>query len=95
MGYYNYGLETEFDDLLRLEIPATAYTTTSYPNSVPVYMDGFFTNRTEMSLKYMIENGFRGNAKLPNPFHAGQVYDNSQANVTVPDAVETLKRLGY
>ena len=95
MGYYNYGLETEFDDLLRLEIPATAYTTTSYPSSVPVYMDGFFTNRTEMSLKYMIENGFRGNAKLPNPFHPGQVYDNSQANVVVPDAVGTLKRLGY
>ncbi|MBO4870681.1 MAG: glycerophosphodiester phosphodiesterase [Muribaculaceae bacterium] len=95
MGYYNYGLETEFDDLLRLEIPSTPYTTTSYPNSVPVYMDGFFTNRTEMSLRYMIENGFRGNPKLPNPFHAGQVYDNSAANVTVPDAVETLVRLGY
>ena len=52
--------------------------------------------KNQMSaLEYMIENGFRGNAKLPNPFHAGQVYDNSQANVTVPDAVETLKRLGY
>lgn len=95
MGYYNYGLETEFDDLLRLNIPATPYTASGYPSSVPVYMDGFFTNRTEMSLKYMIENGFRGNSKLPNPFHAGQLYDNSQANVTVPDAVETLQRLGY
>lgn len=95
MGYYNYGLATEFDDLLRLNIPKTNYTADGFPNSVPVYMDGFFTNRTEMSLKYMIENGFRGNSKLPNPFHAGQVYDNSQANVTVPDAVETLKRLGY
>ncbi len=95
MGYYNYDLETEFDDLLRLNIPATAYTASGYPSSVPVYMDGFFTNRTEMSLKYMIENGFRGNAKLPNPFHAGQYYDNSQANVTVPDAIQTLERLGY
>ena len=48
-----------------------------------------------MSLRYMIENGFRGNAQLPNPFHAGQKYDNSQANVIVPDAVATLERLGY
>ena len=95
MGYYNYEWETEFDDLLRLEIPATPYCTTSYPSSVPVYMDGFFTNRTEMSLRYMIENGFRGNSQLPNPFHAGQKYDNSQANVVVPDAVATLERLGY
>ena len=43
----------------------------------------------------MIENGFRGNAQLPNPVHAGQKYDNSQANVIVPDAVATLERLGY
>ena len=43
----------------------------------------------------MIENGFRGNAKLPNPFQAGQVYDNSQAPTTVPDAKATLSRLGY
>ena len=95
MGYYNYGWATEFDDLLRLEIPATAYTVVGAPSSVPVYMDGFFTNRTEMSLKYMVENGFRGNAKLPNKFHPGQDYDNSAANVDIPDAVETLKNLGY
>ena len=95
MGYYNYEWETEFDDLLRLEIPVTPYCTASYPHSVPVYMDGFFTNRTEMSLRYMIENGFRGNAQLPNPFHPDKEYDNSQANVTVPDAVVTLERLGY
>jgi glycerophosphoryl diester phosphodiesterase len=48
-----------------------------------------------MSLLYMIENGFRCNSQLPNPFHAGQVYDNSQAPSVVPDAVETLVRLGY
>ena len=95
MGYYNYGWETEFDDLLRLEIPSTPYTTASYPSSVPVYMDGFFTNRTEMSLRYMIENGFRCNPALPNPFHPGQKYDNSQAPHVVPDAVATLERLGY
>ncbi|MBQ9645737.1 MAG: glycerophosphodiester phosphodiesterase [Prevotella sp.] len=96
MGYYNYGWDTEFDDLLRLNVPKTQYTTfAGETSSNPVYMDGFFTNRTEMSLLYMIENGFRCNAKLPNPFHPGQTYDNSQAPSTVPDAVETLQRLGY
>jgi len=95
MGLYNYGNETEFDDLLRITVPATQYTTFSGSVSLPVYMDGFFTNRSEMSLLYMIENGFRCNSKLPNPFHAGQVYDNSQAPSVVPDAVETLVRLGY
>ena len=96
LGYYNYGNVTEFDDLLRLNVPKTAYTTFSGDsNSVPVYLDGFFTNRSEMSLLYMIENGFRCNAKLPNPFHPGQTYDNSQAPSVVPDAVATLERLGY
>lgn len=95
MGYYNYDNPTEFDDLLRLTIPKTPYTLASASSSVPVYMDGFFTNRTEMSLRYMIENGFRCNNALPNPFHAGQTYDNSQAPSVVPDAVATLERLGY
>ena len=95
MGLYNYGNPTEFDDLLRIEVPATSHTTFSGTTSLPVYMDGFFTNRSEMSLLYMVENGFRGNAKLPNPFHPGEYFDNSQAPTTVPDAVETLKRLGY
>ena len=44
-----------------------------------IYGDGLFTNRSEMSLKYLIDNGLR---KAPAP-------------QTVPDAVETLKRLGY
>lgn len=95
MGLYNYGNPTEFDDLLRIDVPATSHTTFSGTTSLPVYMDGFFTNRSEMSLLYMVENGFRGNAKLPNPFHPGEYFDNSQAPTTVPDAVETLKRLGY
>ncbi len=95
MGLYNYGSETEFDDLLRITVPATQYTTFSGSTSLPVYMDGFFTNRSEMSLRYMIENGFRCNSSLPNPFHSGQTYDNSQAPSVVPDAVETLERLGY
>ena len=58
-------------------------------------MDGFFTKRSELSLKFMIESGLRCNAKLPNPFHPGQTYDNSQAPSTVPDAAATLDRLGY
>lgn len=94
LGLYNYGNVTEFDDLLRLTIPATSYSNFSGQSSQPVYLDGFFTNRSEMSLLYMIENGFRCNANLPNPFTGGK-FDNSQAPTQVPDAVETLERLGY
>ena len=43
----------------------------------------------------MIENGFRCNAKLNNPFHPGQYYDNSQAPATVPNAEDVLTQLGY
>ncbi len=93
--YYNAGNTTEFDDLLLTTVPATTSSNFSGSKSVPVYMDGFFTNRSEISLRYMIENGFRCNAKLPNPFHSGQTYDNSQAPSSVPDATETLVRLGY
>ncbi len=93
--YYGMGNTTEFDDLLDLTIPATQYTNFTGTKHWPVYMDGFFTNRTEIALRYMIENGFRCNANLPNPFHAGQTYDNSQAPTTVPDVKETLIRLGY
>ena len=95
LGTYNYGLETEFDDLLRVTIPATAHTTFSKESNQPIYMDGFFTNRSELSLKFMIESGLRCNAKMPKPFHPGQTYDNSQAPSTVPDAAATLDRLGY
>ena len=95
MGLYNYDNETEFDDLLRITVPATQYTVFSGETSQPVYMDGFFTNRSEMSLRYMIENGFRCNSKLPNPFHPNQYFDNSQAPSVEPDAEETLVRLGY
>lgn len=99
MGYYNdyydAGNTTQFDDLLLTTVPATAHTNFSGTKSTPVYMDGFFTNRSEMSLRFMIENGFRCNANLPNPFHKGETYDNSQAPSNVPDAEETLQRLGY
>lgn len=93
--YYNAGNTTEFDDLLLTTVPSTAYSNFTGTKSTPVYMDGFFTNRSEMSLRFMLENGFRCNASLPNPFHAGQTYDNSQAPSTVPDAEATLTRLGY
>lgn len=98
MGYYvNFWGEnpTEFDDLLSITVQPTAYTTFSTAQTHPVYMDGFFTNHSEMSLQYMIENGFRCSSTLVNPFHAGQLYDNSQAPTTVPDANEVLDRLGY
>ena len=57
--------------------------------------DGCFTNRSELSLQYMIDNGFRCRADIPDPLHAGSTYDNSQAPRIVPDAVKTLERLGY
>ena len=62
-GQYNWGNPTQFDDLLVNGICG----------------DGAFTNRSEMTLKYFIDNGLR-----PAP-----------APQTVPDAVETLERLGY
>ena len=95
VDYYGQGNTTMFDDVLRLTIPATPFTNFTGSNSVPVYLDGYFTNRSEISLQYMIENGFRCNPALPNPFHAGQKYDNSQAPCIVPDAKATLSRLGY
>ena len=96
MGYWNYGWTTEFDDLMKVTVPATAYSTFPGDSQTwPIYMDGCFTNHTEMNLQYMLDNGMRGNAKLPNPFHEGQLFDNSQAPTTVPDANELLNNLGY
>ncbi len=95
MGIYNYGIGTSFDDLMRVTIDPTQYTVFTEPVSLPIYMDGFFTNRTEMSLRYMIEQGFRCNANLPNPFKAGVIYDNSAAPHVVPDANTVLEDLGY
>ncbi len=98
MGYFvNFWGEnpTEFDDLLNVTVPATPYTTFSDKSTHPVYMDGFFTNRSEISIKYMIENGFRCNSKLVNPFHPGQTYDNAQAPSAVPNANDVLNALGY
>lgn len=96
MGYWNYGWSTEFDDLMKVTVPATTVSTFSGDSQTwPIYMDGCFTNHSEMNLQYMLDNGMRGNAKLPNPFHAGQLFDNSQAPLTVPDANELLNNLGY
>lgn len=93
MGIYNYGIDTSYDDLMRITVDPTRYTVFTDPVSLPIYMDGFFTNRTEMSLRFMIDQGFRCN-KLPNPFTGG-TYDNSQAPSTVPDAEAMLEYLGY
>ena len=57
--------------------------------------DGCFTNRSDLTLQYMIDKGLRGRSDIPNPFHPGSTYDNSQAPRTVPDAVKPLQRLGY
>ena len=45
--------------------------------------DGFFTNRSDLTLQYLIDRGLR----------AGKV--NPGAPATVPDPVKTLERLGY
>ncbi len=96
MGYWNYGYTTEYDDLMKVTIPKTAVSTFAGESaSWPIYMDGCFTNHSEMNLQYMLDNGMRCNAKLPNPFHPGQIFDNSQAPSTVPDANELLNHLGY
>lgn len=96
MGYWNYGWATEYDDLMKVTVEKTSVSTFPGESATwPIYMDGCFTNHTEMNLQYMLDNGMRCNAKLPNPFHAGQLFDNSQAPSTVPDANELLKKLGY
>lgn len=98
MGYYvNFWGEnaTQFDDLLNVTVQPTAYTTFTTPQTHPIYMDGFFTNHSEMSLRYMIENGFRCSSTLHNPFHPEQKYDNSQAPHVVPDGADMLNELGY
>lgn len=95
MGYWNYGYETPFDEM-KVTVPKTSVSTFPGDSQTwPIYMDGCFTNHTEMNLQYMLDNGMRGNANLPNPFHAGQKFDNSQAPLTVPDANELLNKLGY
>ena len=98
MGYYvNFWGDnaTQFDDLLGVTVQPTAYTTFTTPQTHPIYMDGFFTNHSEMSLRYMIENGFRCSSTLHNPFHPEQKYDNSQAPHVVPDGADVLNELGY
>lgn len=94
MGVYNYGIETSYDDLMRITVDPTPYTVFTDKVSLPIYMDGFFTNRTELSLRYMIDQGFRCN-KLPNPFYKDRVYDNTQASSVVPDPQKVLEDLGY
>lgn len=61
----------------------------------PLYFDGLFTNRTDLTLRYFIDHGYRCNSSLSNPFRPSVRYDNSQAPSFVPDAEETLERLGY
>ena len=41
--------------------------------------DGFFTNRSDITLQYLLDKGLR----------------SPDAPRTVPDAVQTLERLGY
>lgn len=57
--------------------------------------DGCFTNRSELTLQYLIDNGFRCRSDILSPFHNGMIYNNSQAPNNVPNAIQTLERLGY
>ena len=95
MGIYNYGIETKYDSLMRIKVDPSPYSIFTTEHSMPVYMDGFFTNRSEMSLRFMIDQGFRCNSKIGNPFKEGTWYDNSQAPHEVLDAVKVLEQLGY
>ena len=95
MGIYNYGIETKYDSLMRIKVDPSPYSIFTTQQSMPVYMDGFFTNRSEMSLRFMIDQGFRCNSKIGNPFKEGAWYDNSQAPHNVQDAEEVLRELGY
>ncbi len=86
---------TEYDGLMNTEVPATDHTATDAASSSPVFLDGLFTNRTDLTIRFLTDYGYRCNARLPHPFHNDRVYDNSAAPAALPDAVETLKRLGY
>jgi len=86
MGMLNHPYS--FDTLLQM----SNYVSTTAGS---IAADGCFTNRSELSLQYMIDNGFRCRSDISNPFHTGCTYDNSQATSIVPDAVKTLERLGY
>ncbi len=85
----------EYGEVLNVTVPPTAHSASGTAVSSQVLLDGLFTNLSGMSLRYLIENGYRCNANLPNPFYKDRVYDNSQAPSEVPDAGETLQRLGY
>ncbi len=76
MGQYNFGNPTQFDDLLGVTVNGKLWT---------VYLDGLFTNRSELTLRYLIENGFRCNPQFGNEY----------APAYVPDPLKTLERLGY
>lgn len=92
MGYWIQDwFEHPFPEM-NVTVPATEF---SKGGTFPVYMDGCFTNRSEMNLEYMINYGMRCNSQLPNPFHPGQKFDNSQAPSVVPNAQELLTKLGY
>lgn len=89
------GSTGEYGEILNVTVPPTAYSVSGTAVSSQVLLDGVFTNRSGMSLRYLIENGYRCNSNLPNPFYENRVYDNSEAPSVVPDARETLQRLGY
>lgn len=56
-------------------------------------MDAMFTNRSDLTLKWLIDHHLRGRSDIPDPFHEGKYYDNSQAPSTVPDPAATLARI--
>lgn len=95
MGRDSARQDTEYDNLMNIEVPPTSYTMATTGTSSPVFLDGLFTNRSDLTIRFLIDHGYRCNAHLPNPFHKGADYDNSSAPSTVPDAGETLRRLGY
>lgn len=57
--------------------------------------DGYFTNRSDLTLRYLIDHGLRCSDSIADPLNPGKVYSNAEAPAEVPDAKETLARLGY
>ena len=57
--------------------------------------DGYFTNRSDLTLRYLIDHGLRCSDSIADPLNPGTVYSNAEAPAEVPDAKATLARLGY
>jgi len=87
-----FGVSACSDDNDTVKVKVNAYVADPQDTG---HRPGIYIEFKEPDLNPENENGFRCRAGIPDPFHRGRTYDNSQAPSSVPDATETLKRLGY